>query len=141
MVPGWKSKTSLRVFLFATAAETEGKKHQLEKFLRQLRILARIQIVSWETIPQTPKEFDHSVNYQTSRMQEYSKVDSEFLSNINQMIVSYSKRTSVTFLYLPRPPSDKDEHVLYLDQLRELTENLPPTVLVHGLHAVTSTTL
>lgn len=145
MVPGWKSKTCLRVFLFVNT-NTENsvvKEQKLEHYLRQLRILARIQIVSWESICEqvTKKEgFDKSVNYPESRMQEYNEIDEDLVDALNKMIVSYSSRTALSFLYLPRPPTDGGEEK-YLQQLDQLSVNLPPTVFVHGLHPVTSTTL
>lgn len=145
MVPSWKSKTCLRVFLFVNS-HTENavnKEQKLEAYLRQLRILAKIQIVSWESI--TPsvvlKEFDMSVNYAECRMQEYNKISKDFLNALNQMIISHSQRTAVTFLYLPYPPTEESLQEHYMKQLEELSENLPPTVFVHGLHPVTSTTL
>ncbi|XP_053379512.1 solute carrier family 12 member 9-like isoform X2 [Mercenaria mercenaria] len=145
MVPGWKSKTCLRVFLFVNT-NTENsvvKEQKLETYLRQLRILARIQIVSWESISEQviKKELlDNSVNYPESRMQEYNEMDDEFVQAINKMVVSYSSRTALSFLYLPRPPGNGGQEK-YLRQLDELSVNLPPTVFVHGLHPVTSTTL
>uniref|UniRef100_A0A8B9FAW2 Solute carrier family 12 member 9 n=1 Tax=Amazona collaria TaxID=241587 RepID=A0A8B9FAW2_9PSIT len=47
----------------------------------------------------------------------------------------------VRFLYLPRPPADTSLYPLYLHQLELLTRGLGPTVLVHGVSAVTSTQL
>ena len=144
MVPGWKSKTCLRVFLFVNA-QTENtlqKEQKLEAFLRQLRILAKIQIVSWDSIALTlTREFDLTVSYAESRMQEYNETSSEYLTAVNQLIKSYSSRTVASFLYLPRPPQNVSTHRKYLEQLQGLSDGLPPTVLVHGLHPVTSTTL
>ena len=145
MVPGWKSHTKLRVFLFINTQNEQSqiKEQKLDAYLRQLRILAKIQTVTWDSIPQdvTSQQFDHSVNYSDSRMQEYNQINSAFLTEINKLIVSYSSLTAVSFLYLPRPPEDGSLRDTYLTQLAGLTENLPPTVLVHGLHPVTSTTL
>ncbi|XP_052821226.1 solute carrier family 12 member 9-like isoform X2 [Mya arenaria] len=145
MVPGWKSKARLRVFLFVNAhsENATNKEHKLENYLRQLRINAKIQVVSWESIAQSmvSKEFDLSVNYSESRMQEYNHISTDFLQAINKTIVSFSKRTAVTFLYLPRPPEENVDYERYLAQLDGLSDNLPPTVFVHGLHPVTSTTL
>lgn len=145
MVPGWKSKTYLRVFLFVNSNtdNTANKEKKLKAFLRQLRILARIQIVSCESIPDSvwTHQFDVSVNYSDSRMQDFNEVNEDFLTAINKLIVSFSSQTAVTFLYLPRPPQDRTIWEKYLEQLTALTQDFPPTVLVHGLHPVTSTTL
>ena len=145
MVPGWKSKTTLRVFLFVNH-DTESatvKEQKLETYLRQLRIMAKIQVISWESISQeflNKDLFDASVNYPESRMQEYNDIGDEFVKAINSKIITYSNRTALTFLYLPIPPSNKGEEK-YLRHLDDLSVSLPPTVFVHGLHPVTSTTL
>jgi potassium/chloride transporter 9 len=73
-------------------------------------------------------------------MQEYKEMGNEFVKAVNEKIKSFSIRTALTFLYLPLPPSGGGEEV-YLRQLDELSDSLPPTVFVHGLHPVTSTTL
>ncbi|XP_052821227.1 solute carrier family 12 member 9-like [Mya arenaria] len=146
MVPGWKSRASLRVFLFVNSLSENdnNKEHKLEIYLRQLRIPAKIQVVSWETIAPgmiTKDSFDLSLHYSESRMQDYNPISSDILQAINQTIVSSSNRTAVTFLYLPRPPEDRVDYERYLTQLEEISDNLPPTVFVHGIHPVTSTTL
>ncbi|KAL4221557.1 hypothetical protein ACF0H5_019814 [Mactra antiquata] len=142
MVPGWKSKTCLRVFLFVNSRTENSviKEQKLEMYLRQLRIPAKIQIVSWESV-KPMVDFDKSVNYPESRMQEYENISDQFLIALNDLIKGYSVRTAVCFLYLPQPPSNKSMHSEYLRQLDGLSANLPPTVYVHGLHPVTSTTL
>lgn len=64
----------------------------------------------------------------------------------NQVIQERSNQTAVTFIYLASPPlidsaTWPETSVTYLDLLTELTADLPPTILVHGTHSVTSTTL
>ncbi|PAA76907.1 hypothetical protein BOX15_Mlig021753g2, partial [Macrostomum lignano] len=49
--------------------------------------------------------------------------------------------TAAVFLYLPRPPMDPALHTDYLEKLDILTKDLPPTVMVHGLHKVVSRNL
>ena len=50
MVPSWRAHTTLRVFLpvNANTDNTVHKEQKLGMFLRQLRIMARIQVVSWD---------------------------------------------------------------------------------------------
>lgn len=69
-----------------------------------------------------------------------------FFVSVNQIIRERSDATAVTFIYLAPPPiidsvNWKQTHGCYLDLLTELTADLPPTILVHGVSAVTSTTL
>ena len=83
---------------------------------------------------------------------ELMKIPDSFMSTTNQLIREKSGNTAMSFIYLPRPPSSKsnngDDQVTqsaqqarFLELLKLLTDNLPPTVLVHGIHAVTSTAL
>uniref|UniRef100_A0A1B0CEI6 Solute carrier family 12 member 9 n=2 Tax=Lutzomyia longipalpis TaxID=7200 RepID=A0A1B0CEI6_LUTLO len=69
-----------------------------------------------------------------------------YMQKVNELIRERSDQTACTFIYLPAPPhtSGPQAHIkslAYLDLLTELTADLPPTILVHGIHAVNSTTL
>lgn len=64
-----------------------------------------------------------------------------YLRSINGMIQEHSAKTAVVFLYLPPPPANVNDNILYFERLNTLTNNLPPTLLVHGINPVTSTTL
>lgn len=62
------------------------------------------------------------------------------------MIRERSNQTAATFIYLAPPPAIgppnwNERSRQYLDLLNELTVDLPPTILVHGVHTVTSTNL
>lgn len=142
MVPGWKSKTQLRVFLCLNAQtdNTLEKEQKLDAYLRELRIIAKIQIITWDHLFQHLPELQ-SRDYESAQMQQYHTVSDNFIKEMNQLITSYSSRTTVSFLYLPQPPSAVEQQEDYLQKLEMLSENLPPTVFIHGLHPVTSTTL
>lgn len=69
-----------------------------------------------------------------------------FFFSVNKIIQDRSNQTAVTFLYLAPPPVNdspewQETSKKYLELLTELTVDLPPTILVHGVHTVTSTTL
>nr|CAD7196183.1 unnamed protein product [Timema douglasi] len=71
----------------------------------------------------------------------------DYIQRVNQLIQEHCKNTTATFIYLPAPPaleSSEEEELVYLQYLHLLTKltfDLPPTILVHGVSAVTSTTL
>jgi len=67
-----------------------------------------------------------------------------FHLSVNRLIRNESFETAVCFVYLPMPKESRGsdlQNVNYLNALTDLSNNLPPTVLVHGVSAVTSTTL
>ncbi|THD22885.1 Solute carrier family 12 member 9 [Fasciola hepatica] len=102
----------------------------LSRLLKELRITASIQLVNLDRIS---SDEDRSVKDETTRIRE-----------LNQFILSNCHvDTTALFIYLPKPPeqSGPEASQLYLNQLDLLTENLPPTLLAHGLHDVTSTSL
>ena len=139
MVPGWKSKTELRVFLCvnkesSSAANVEQK---LDKVLKNLRIPARIQQISLD-LGETYTEISEDEDQQMSL---YKSLPKHIVEAINTRIKECSNRTAVSFLYLPQPPKSTTAQIEYLDRLTDLTNDLPPTVLVHGLNPVISTTL
>ncbi|XP_070207369.1 solute carrier family 12 member 9-like isoform X2 [Littorina saxatilis] len=145
MVPSWRARTTLRVFLPVNAAtdNTVHKEQKLEMFLRQLRIMARIQVVSWDHLQPYLEDPSMAVEGEEDgdKIQEYREVPENFVKALNELIVANSSHTAVSFLYLPNPPADPSSYAKYLSQLESLSSNLQPTVFVHGLHPVTSTTL
>lgn len=67
-----------------------------------------------------------------------------FRFRVNRLIKNQSAETAICFLYLPMPKELRGsdlQNVSYLNSITDLTENLPPTVFVHGVSVVTSTTL
>lgn len=65
----------------------------------------------------------------------------EFCFSVNELILQQTSQTVATFIYLPAPPGDDDLAATYLKRLEIISENLTPTVYVHGVNIVTSTTL
>lgn len=60
---------------------------------------------------------------------------------MNGLIRQQTEDTAVTFIYLPHPPRDDEAAQSYYNKLEIISRNLPPTIFVHGVNTVTSTTL
>jgi len=141
MVPGWKRHSCLRVFacvpLGTSIIDTQLKKRRLEEYLSALRIPGKVHVVAWESV-ETPKPSrSDSLDFSNAD----ALPDEDHAKRINSVIREQCSSTAVVFLYLPRPPPDFTQHGEYLRCLDIMSDSLPPTVLVHGLHPVTSTTL
>jgi len=169
MVPGWKKATTVRVFMCVDNKVRDASllHRQWEQMLAMLRIEATIHVVIWDHITspldQSLTDFRHanvtynpmnntlsdnevtenSINEQTDDEPpvEPFQPDENYLRNVNTMIQEHSSSTAVVFLYLPPPPTVAKDKPLFLSNLDMLTANLPPTLLVHGISPVTSTTL
>ncbi|XP_074655836.1 solute carrier family 12 member 9-like isoform X2 [Tubulanus polymorphus] len=141
MVRGWKAHTVLRVFLCVDAREDDvlAIERKLDQLLRQLRIIAEVKIITWERVTAI---LDHEVTDGDDDRDDDFDFPEDYVAGMNQIIREQSsENTAVTFCYLPAPPRRKNNYQRYLNQIDKLTAGLPPTVLVHGLHPVTSTTL
>jgi solute carrier family 12 (potassium/chloride transporters), member 9 len=169
MLKVWKN-LQLRVFLcesdlvpnnhFSVSASTNSvqmerpSEYRLNQLLKLLRITAKIiQIPEWtknvEFIRHSSilKQFTQQADNEEFMVSEENINRSKlYMQRINQIIRDHSENTAVSFLYLPSPPkatssSYQDRAIRYLELLTELTADLPPAVLVHGINAVTSTSL
>ena len=65
----------------------------------------------------------------------------QYLISVNEFIRQRCVDTAVSFIYLPTPPSESKAYATYLSSLDVITRNLPPTILVHGISPVITTTL
>ncbi|KAI6197106.1 hypothetical protein M3Y94_01185800 [Aphelenchoides besseyi] len=134
----WKS-TKLRVFMWASSVnDMHQQEQQLRALLEQLRINAQSILVPADHIF---SQIDRSRVHLLNSVVQYP---SSFVRAANEMIKRNSADTAVCFLNLPLPPSataPDTEQESYLDSLRMLTDDLPPTLLVHGLSSVISTAL
>jgi potassium/chloride transporter 9 len=157
MLPVWKN-LQLRVFLCETGDNEQQPferpaEFRLSQLLGQLRIPATIhQIPEWKNSSETPRNRTLLRNLTRNSENDTSPMTEEnlnrmklYMQRINQIIRDHSNSTAVTFMYLPPPPNIsmnfRTKCVNYLDLLSELTYDLPPTLLVHGLSTVTNTSL
>lgn len=86
------------------------------------------------------------LRYCLSIINNYNNIFVHIHFRANQIIRDKSDATAVTFMYLAPPPRTSSPNFAevstqYLELLTELTSELPPVVMVHGINAVTSTNL
>lgn len=147
MVPSWK-KAFVRVLMCVDSKTKDAGliKQKWQNMLLMLRIDAAIQVVNWDNVTSTLLDQQNNSNNLTdsgvnSDENETKSVTETYLKSVNSLIREQSTNTSVTFLYLPSPSIKKSSRKLYLKRLDLMTTDLPPTLLVHGISPVTSTTL
>ncbi|CAI4226409.1 unnamed protein product [Auanema sp. JU1783] len=132
----WRSYTRLRVFICVNSLQDMHRREkQLKSVLDTLRIKAESIVVPW----------DHVVCHfgqQMNSARPSADLPIPYVTAFNDMIKRYSEEAAITLLNLPLPPTDADKDgAKYLDIVRALTESLPPTLMVHGVSSVISTTL
>ncbi|KAL3282290.1 hypothetical protein HHI36_005478 [Cryptolaemus montrouzieri] len=132
MVHVW-SKLKLRICVCDEARQTsfslnssvQSHTEKLSSMLNNLRIHAEIcHVSSWKNVIEA----------------HYSNPD-EYFAGINNLILRKSEDTAVTFIYLPSPPNFEEAAEPFFKKLKIISDNLPPTIFVHGVSTVTSTTL
>ena len=147
MVPSWRSRTTLRIFLCVNAQsdDTLRKERKLDQLLQQLRIMAQIKIITWENLVNQLDEQPSSTNGEALPHPQGAvfplEIPEDYVQGVNELVRLHCESTALTFLYLPKPPADTKHHLHYLSQIEILSNDLPPTVLVNGMHPVTSITL
>lgn len=142
MVNGWKG-LRVRVLLCEGQGPSSGMTDfsvrrtpnlAFRQLLENLRIKADIEMVeNWSRLKA-------SLRGEVS-LEQNNEATTTYLANVNQMIRSKSNETAITFLYLPTPPANSASYRDYLYMLTNITNDLRPCLFVHGIRAVTSTTL
>ena len=135
MVPKWKRHT-IRVFMCVRAADSNisSKEKELQKLLEVLRIKAETHVLIWDHLACLIESNDKEETFEAPITEEYLKAANEFIR-------VKCTETAVSFIYLPPVPGDSSHHQQYISMLDQLTVNLPPTILVHGVSPVITTTL
>ena len=148
-VAKWRSH-KVRVFMCVKEAEVNIKSKELElkKLLEMLRIQAETHVLVWdqemfleENDLGLKSEFRGN-NFNTIFSDKtVSTASEQYLLSVNEFIRVQCVETAVSFIYLSKPPTDHTKHQSYLWMLEMITRNLPPTILVHGVSPVITTTL
>ncbi|GLD52893.1 solute carrier family 12 member 9-like protein [Lates japonicus] len=169
MVRAWR-KATLRLFLCVEEGRSvRGSEEKLGQLLKELRIKARIYPVPWdqqvalhwqrqgkwgkkpsqspETTTEekklrTDEDEENDDDYVNSFPSNTMRLSDDYLSAVNKLILDQARPPpAVRFLYLPRPPADTRRYAAYLHQLELLTQDLGPTLLIHGVTPVITTDL
>ncbi|KAM7413642.1 hypothetical protein PAMA_020838 [Pampus argenteus] len=169
MVRAWR-KATLRLFLCVEEGRSvRGSEEKLGQLLKELRIKAQVYPVPWdqqvalhwqrqgewsknqpsqspattkEEKKQQTEEEENEDDYVNSFPSNTTRLSDDYLAAVNKLILDQARPPpAVRFLYLPRPPADTRRYTAYLRHLELLTEDLGPTLLIHGVTPVITTDL
>ncbi|XP_061695878.1 solute carrier family 12 member 9-like [Syngnathoides biaculeatus] len=139
------SQARLRIFL---CVETGGSlrdeaEAKLRLMLKELRMSAQVQIVAWDQVValyrgtrERPVVEDGHEGLPSNAPQ----LTDEYIHAVKGLIQWHGDpRPAVRFLYLPRPPADTGRYLAYLHQVDLLSQDLGPTLLIHGVTPVVTT--
>ncbi|KAJ8271152.1 hypothetical protein GJAV_G00123340 [Gymnothorax javanicus] len=160
MVRAWRA-ARLRLFLCVEEGRSlTGSQGKLQQLLRDLRIKAEIHMVPWDQVvalhwqrrgenvePGTSIEDEEEApalgNYVGGGFpSNVAQLTDDYLQAVNQLVLGQAlPPPAVRFLYLPRPPADIRRYPAYLRQLDLLTQEMGPTLLIHGVTPVITTDL
>ncbi|XP_068557827.1 solute carrier family 12 member 9-like isoform X2 [Cebidichthys violaceus] len=161
------SQARLRLFLCVEAG-CSLKEKEVEKklwvLLKNLRISAQVQMVAWDQVValhwqrrggESWNLVESAQNDERERPEEAEQEDAiqmfpnndalltdEYICAVNHLIRTHgAPQPAVRFLYLPRPPADTSRYRAYLHQVDVLSQDLGPTLLIHGVTPVVTTDL
>ncbi|KAJ8274215.1 hypothetical protein COCON_G00088400 [Conger conger] len=167
MVRAWRG-ARLRLFLCVEEGRSlPGSEGKLQQLLRDLRIQAEIHTVAWDQVvalhwqrrgegeggravedddaaaaADGEEESEVLGNHAGGFPSNATQLTDEYLQAVNQLVLGQAHPPpAVRFLYLPRPPADTRRYPAYLRQLDLLTQDMGPTLLIHGVAPVISTDL
>ncbi|CAG06378.1 unnamed protein product, partial [Tetraodon nigroviridis] len=164
MVRAWRT-AKLRLFLCVEEGRSlTGSEEKLGQLLKDLRIKAQVYPVPWDqqvalhwqrqgelgqkiqspdaSTEETHRPKEEEEDYVNSFPSNATRLSDDYLLAVNQLILTTAPPApAVRFLYLPRPPADTRQYTTYLRQLELLTQDLGPTLLIHGVTPVITTDL
>lgn len=164
MVRAWR-RAKLRLFLCVEEGRSvRGSEEKLGQLLKELRIKAQVYPVPWDqqvalhwqrqgeagrrsespaaSTGETKHAKEEEEDYVNSFPSNTTRLSDNYLLAVNQLILRAAQPApAVRFLYLPRPPADTRRYTTYLRQLELLTQDLGPTLLIHGVTPVITTDL
>ncbi|CAF1237766.1 unnamed protein product [Rotaria sordida] len=162
MVKPWKTRATLRVFLCIDAINDNALRTQqhLDELLSQLRINAQTRMIAWENVTSLLNNNSSTINDNaatisveqqstttaattttTAITNSFIDINDVYVRGVNELIRQQCDSTSCLYLYLPRPPKDKNLSPRYMRVLDILSNDLPPVMFVHGVSSVTCTQL
>lgn len=145
-------RSTLRVFL-THRQQTDNvlkRVRTLNNLLGQLRIQGKVVPVVWDdamqhidrstTASYVASSLSNDVSNPVFEMQPYSLPEG-YVHAVQRLLRFHSQTSALTFLYMPRPPSDVTKSEVYMDFLESISSLPSPAFLVHGMSIVTSTTI
>ncbi|KAM3615333.1 uncharacterized protein V6R79_000534 [Siganus canaliculatus] len=171
MVRAWRKATLRLFLCVEEGRSVRGSEEKLGQLLKELRIKAQVYPVPWDqqvalhwqrqgewgkkTQSSQPPDADkderknggadeeeEEEDYVNSFPSNATRLSDDYLAAVNKLILDTAQPPpAVRFLYLPRPPADTRRYTTYLHQLELLTQDLGPTLLIHGVTPVITTDL
>ncbi|XP_077472379.1 solute carrier family 12 member 9-like [Stigmatopora argus] len=143
------SHATLRLFLCVEEGgnlqhEEEAK---LRLMLKELRMSAQVHLVAWDQLValhwhrRVDKEQERGKELDNGRQEKFpsngAQLTDEYILAVNSLIQKHRvPQPAVRFLYLPHPPADTSRYREYLHHVDLLSQDLGPTLLVHGVTPV-----
>ncbi|XP_051943632.1 solute carrier family 12 member 9-like isoform X1 [Hippocampus zosterae] len=149
------SQARLRLFLCVEAGGSlrDEEEAKLRRMLKELRMSAQVQTVDWDQVVAlhwlrrgTEKDEGRGEKMDDGRYEAFpgnaAQLTNEYIHAVNDLVRSHgAPPPAVRFLYLPHPPADKSRYGAYLRQVDLLSQDLGPTLLIHGVTPVITTDL
>lgn len=128
---------------FSSSVSSQVHYDRLKHLLKKLRISAEIYPVNNGGNLTESQNTSNPERYLKRWVLVYINSICYFICifSVNELITSNSSNTVITFIYLPSPSKEEEAADTYLAMLDMISKDLPPTMFVHGVSTVTSTTL